>query len=308
MTGRTRIVGLAAALALTAPAAAGAQASVGTAGGAPSATIPVVERFDPATGARTRLTAADLSAPEIVAVQAALSRAGHGSGVRSGRLDAATRSALRSFQRSRGLAPCGCPSYATVVALGLEPRVVETVVGAGAARGGGRAPAFAHATSGGPDRVGSAAGAPGVRVATEEGVVVVRGSGSAAEVGGGAAGPGGASGAGSPAAGAAGPGASRGAAGSGAPGAAGSGATAAASGAWPASYVPGSYLPASAFGVFLFGGARGPRGHREARGERGRHGFHREPFGGPGGAPAPRPPIPYAPRLPEPRPAGPGGG
>lgn len=169
-------LGLGFALALASPSAA---QTVSRAAAPASATIPVVERFDPATGRRARRTVAELTTGQILAIQRALARAGYDPGVRGGALDRPTRSALSAFQRARDLPACGCPSYATVVALGLQPQVVETVVGSGR-----RQPRFAHATTGAAQTLAPARGGQGpagsVSVTTEAGVVVVRGSGSGA--------------------------------------------------------------------------------------------------------------------------------
>lgn len=90
-------------------------------------------RFDPDRPAvpveTERRVSQPLLAREAAAVQRALAAAGHDPGGVDGILGSATRSALSSFQRSRGLGVCGCVDYATIVALGLEPRVVQTVVG-----------------------------------------------------------------------------------------------------------------------------------------------------------------------------------
>ncbi|MDP2582488.1 MAG: hypothetical protein Q8W47_00280 [Candidatus Palauibacterales bacterium] len=288
-----RILAAAAGLALAWTGGAGAQEAVaapGAGAAAAPASIPVVERFDPATGRRARRTVAHLTASEALSLQRALARAGHDPGVRSGALDPATRSALSALERDRGLAACGCPSYAAVVALGLQPRVVETVVAAG-----GRGPAFAHPTAGAAEVVaGRGAGAAGggaetvasaggpVSVSTEAGVVVVRGSGS-----GGADGRTGRMPAGEAASG------SGGAAGAAGP----------ASSAGPASPTPwpgyGAYF-APPYRVWLLPAGRGP-GHGGRGGRLGQE----DRSGSAGGAHA-RPPIPYAPRLPEPRPAAPG--
>ncbi len=268
-----RILALAAALALAWTGGAAAQGAVAApgAGAAAPASIPVVERFDPATGRRARRTVAGLTTSEVLSLQRALARAGRDPGVRSGALDGATRSALSAFQRDRGLPACGCPSYATVVALGLEPRVVETVVAAG-----GRGPGFAHPTAGPPEVVSPT---------SEAGVVVVRGSGS-----GNADGRNGRT----PAEEAA----DRAAPGDAAAAAAGAGSAA---GRPPAPPWPGygSYFEPP-YGVWLLPGVRGPG--RVGRGGRGEHGER----GQAPGAGRTRPPIPYAPRLPEPRPAAPG--
>ncbi|MDP2479349.1 MAG: peptidoglycan-binding domain-containing protein [Candidatus Palauibacterales bacterium] len=265
------VLGFTVILALAGPARA--QMSPGPAPEAASSVrmpIPVVERFDPATGRRARRTVSQLTVGEIVTLQAGLGRVGQDPGVRSGSLDRATRSALSAFQRERGLPPCGCPSYATVVALGLEPRVVETVIAAG-----GRGPAFGHPTTGPAKLVSSGAAGAGTRgsvsVTSESGVVVVRGSGSGNADG--------RDGRRAPPPGAAGE----------APGPAG-----AASPAGPASSAGPLY------GAWILPGARGPgRGGRVGRPGHGG-------TGAAGGGTHARPPIPYAPRLPEPRPAAPG--
>ncbi len=294
--GRAGVTGLALATALAVAAGAawsarGAAQQIGPAVGSAPTSIPVVERFDPATGRRSRRTVAGLTTGEILSVQRALARAGRDPAVRSGALDRATRSALSAFQRDRGLPACGCPSYATVVALGLEPRVVETVV---AARG--RGPGFAHPTAGPADVVagggssagvaasGGPSGAPAevganggpVSVSTEAGVVVVRGSGSGSADGRTGRMPARETG--------------------GAPGTAAAGpATPAGTASRPAWPGYGDYfepLP----GVWLLrGGRRHLRGGGPGGGE-----------GGAGRGAHARPPIPYAPRLPEPRPAAPG--
>jgi peptidoglycan hydrolase-like protein with peptidoglycan-binding domain len=61
---------------------------------------------------------------EVLRLQVALARAGFDPGVRSGILDAETETSLRQFQLARGLEACGCPSYETVLALGVPVQVV----------------------------------------------------------------------------------------------------------------------------------------------------------------------------------------
>lgn len=90
--------------------------------------IRVVELFHPETGTRVRRVVADLTPGEISSIQAALADAGQRSGDDAGVLGSGTRSALDRFQRERGLAACGCPSYETILSLGLRPRVSQTVV------------------------------------------------------------------------------------------------------------------------------------------------------------------------------------
>lgn len=98
----------------------------------PAAAVRVVEFFDPATGQREHATAAQLGPGEIAALQRALERAGVPV-TPTGRLDAATAAALARFQTRSGLEPCGCPSYETLVALGLPTRTFQTVVRRGPA-------------------------------------------------------------------------------------------------------------------------------------------------------------------------------
>lgn len=76
-----------------------------------------------AFGAR-REVVADLWPDEVLRIQVELARAGYDPGVRTGRLDSETRRALTRFQAARRLVICGCPSYETVVALGIPPVVV----------------------------------------------------------------------------------------------------------------------------------------------------------------------------------------
>lgn len=131
--------------------------------------IRVVGRFDPATGHTTYRVAEPLAGREVLALQRALLRAGASPGTPDGRLGPATRAALRRFQAEQGLRPCGCPSYETVLALGLEPRVGRVVVGSGREADAGTGvrvirPSGIVAGTGGvgaPGAEGVAAGEPG---------------------------------------------------------------------------------------------------------------------------------------------------
>lgn len=133
-----------------------------TAGPTADGAIRVVERFDPAAGTRTREVVARPSPAEILRVQRALQREGHPVAGARGELDAATRQALRRFQRERGLEPCGCVSYETVLALGLSPVVVQTVLAGPAADAGADAAASVEVfyPKAGSEE-GAAPGAPG---------------------------------------------------------------------------------------------------------------------------------------------------
>lgn len=91
--------------------------------------IRVIEVYDPATGDRVRRVTEDLTPSEISAVQRALGGQGYRVSVASGKLNPDTRGALTEFQSDRGLVICGCVSYETVIALGLKPRVSQTLVG-----------------------------------------------------------------------------------------------------------------------------------------------------------------------------------
>lgn len=94
--------------------------------------IRVVETFHHDTGERSRHLVGRLTADEILAIQERLRERAGLQRFERGALDEATRSALRRFQRERGLEVCGCATYETALALGLEPRVVLTrLVGAG---------------------------------------------------------------------------------------------------------------------------------------------------------------------------------
>jgi hypothetical protein len=115
---------LAAATALLAlPSAAGAQ--YGESG---PATIRVVESLDPSTLVRTRQVVHDLTPQEIRSIQRALRAEGYEQRWLSGLIDDPTRQNLRDLQDDRGLVACGCPSYESIVALGLKPSVIMTVV------------------------------------------------------------------------------------------------------------------------------------------------------------------------------------
>ena len=94
-----------------------------------SAGVRVIEIYDPSTGDRVRRVAEDLTPSEISAVQRALAGQGYRVSVASGKLNPETRGALGEFQADRGLVICGCVSYETVIALGLKPRVSQTLVG-----------------------------------------------------------------------------------------------------------------------------------------------------------------------------------
>jgi hypothetical protein len=94
--------------------------------------IRVVETVDPVSGVRYRQAVYDLTRNEIKAVQRALREAGYLGVGWTGRLDHGTVEALRELQENRGLYPCGCVSYETIVALGLEPDVQVMTVAGGA--------------------------------------------------------------------------------------------------------------------------------------------------------------------------------
>lgn len=90
----------------------------------PAQAIRIVELVD-ASGTRLERTVLEPMTPaEVLRLQVALSRAGYDPGVRSGVVDAETASALRQFQLARGLEACGCPSYETILALGVPVDVV----------------------------------------------------------------------------------------------------------------------------------------------------------------------------------------
>lgn len=90
----------------------------------PAQAIRVVELVD-ASGARLERTVLEPMTPaEVLRLQVALGRSGFDPGVRSGIVDAETATALRQFQLARGLEACGCPSYETILALGVPVDVV----------------------------------------------------------------------------------------------------------------------------------------------------------------------------------------
>ncbi|MFN2383293.1 MAG: peptidoglycan-binding domain-containing protein [Gemmatimonadota bacterium] len=114
-------------LVLVAGVALGAMAPAATAQDRiePAATIRVVEVLDPQTGRMAREVIGSLSPAEVLRLQVELAGAGFDPGVRTGALDRATRDALATLQAARGLEICGCPTYETVIALGVLPQVVE---------------------------------------------------------------------------------------------------------------------------------------------------------------------------------------
>lgn len=71
-----------------------------------------------------------LSRAEVLAVQAALARAGVDPGPHDGVLGPRVSEALARFQAARGLPACGCLDGRTTRALGLPIRVIQTVTGA----------------------------------------------------------------------------------------------------------------------------------------------------------------------------------
>ncbi|MGH7549278.1 MAG: peptidoglycan-binding domain-containing protein [Gemmatimonadota bacterium] len=90
----------------------------------PASSLRVVELVD-TSGARLERTILEPMLPaEVLRLQIALTRAGFDPGVRSGIVDIETETALRQFQLARGLEACGCPSYETVLALGVPVQVV----------------------------------------------------------------------------------------------------------------------------------------------------------------------------------------
>jgi hypothetical protein len=95
----------------------------------PATGIRMLARYDPATDVRTFEVLEPMSGSEILALQTALARVGFDPGPLDGQLGRGTRGALERFQRDRGLSPCGCVSYETVVGLGLRPLVLQTVIG-----------------------------------------------------------------------------------------------------------------------------------------------------------------------------------
>ncbi|MGH7570608.1 MAG: peptidoglycan-binding domain-containing protein [Gemmatimonadota bacterium] len=90
----------------------------------PASSIRIVELVDGA-GTRLERTILEPMLPaEVLRLQVALARVGFDPRVRSGVVDAETETALRQFQLARGLEACGCPSYETVLALGVPVQVV----------------------------------------------------------------------------------------------------------------------------------------------------------------------------------------
>lgn len=112
----------------------------------PAAEIRVVEVSSPGGGFRRDVVDA-LAPAEILRLQVELARAGHDPGSRSGELDGSTRQALTGFQAARRLVVCACPSYETVVALGIPPVVVARSTRA--AYVGGPGPVVTYGRSGG---------------------------------------------------------------------------------------------------------------------------------------------------------------
>ncbi|MDH3733234.1 MAG: peptidoglycan-binding protein [Gemmatimonadota bacterium] len=95
--------------------------------GAPGVRVVAFVQLEPA---RTEHRVLDPLLPEeVFFVQTALVQAGYEPGRPDGNWGPATENALRAFQEDRRLEPCGCVDYSTIGALGLRPRVVQTVVG-----------------------------------------------------------------------------------------------------------------------------------------------------------------------------------
>ena len=91
---------------------------------APAQAIRVIELVD-AAGSRLERTVLEPMTPaEVLRIQVALGRTGFDPGVRSGLVDAETATALQQFQLARGLEACGCPSYETILALGVPVDVI----------------------------------------------------------------------------------------------------------------------------------------------------------------------------------------
>lgn len=89
-----------------------------------------VMAFVPKPGARPEHRVVEpLRASEVRAVQSALAATGYDPGALDGLMGPATRGALRAFQGSTGGEVCGCIDYETIVALGLRPLVIQTVIG-----------------------------------------------------------------------------------------------------------------------------------------------------------------------------------
>lgn len=99
-------------------------------GAEPATAIRVIERYDPDTGASEYAPVRPLNPAEIAAVQARLGQAGQPTAL-TGRLDGPTAAALRRFQEVRDLRTCACPSYETLIALGLPTRTVQILVRSG---------------------------------------------------------------------------------------------------------------------------------------------------------------------------------
>lgn len=97
--------------------------------------VRVVETVDPVSGARYRQAVYDLTKKEIKAVQKALRADGYLGVGWTGQLDHGTVKALNELQEERGLYRCGCVSYETIVALGLQPAVQVTTVAVGGTSG-----------------------------------------------------------------------------------------------------------------------------------------------------------------------------
>lgn len=112
---------------LFAPEPMAAQATAPDAASA-AGSVRAVETVDPASGAHRYELVEPLAPGEIAAVERRLAEEGHRPGEVDGRLDGATREALRAFQREEGLRVCGCVDGETVRALGLGLRVVLTRV------------------------------------------------------------------------------------------------------------------------------------------------------------------------------------
>lgn len=90
----------------------------------PASSLRVIELVD-GSGTRLERTILEPMLPaEVLRLQVALARAGFDPGVRTGILDTETETSLRQFQLARGLEVCGCPSYETVLALGVPVQVV----------------------------------------------------------------------------------------------------------------------------------------------------------------------------------------
>jgi hypothetical protein len=123
-----RITGLRPLVAVLAVATAAARpATVGAQTAERDATIRVVEVRSRSGESVGRQVVLDLRHREIRALQTALRGAGYLGVGWTGRLDGGTMDVLLRFQEDRGLVPCGCVSYETIVALGLRPEVVATI-------------------------------------------------------------------------------------------------------------------------------------------------------------------------------------